>query len=495
MKSWGAAFVLSLCSSTAMAACPSGSTCSLGLPSVATNAALKAAAGGFSQYIQRAGYYAAGDGGDALYYWNSTSSCTDDGGSCIVPNSAPSSGRWILAHAAAHAACPSILIFGGLGDGVTDNSAAFNAALHAYQNPCVYFPSGDYNFLSSIGYTFPVNGQSLMVKGDGKDITELTWPNAVSVGFVIALIGQSNSVQIRDMSISTGQAGADIGIEVNQTVACSAQCASGSGVGSDFTNLVFRGNDGYYEQTHHSISHFWNTGIYIQNASYVNFNNIFVQGKSPLASNPYADTTSGSGVTLAGTGGNPTPVAFNFANNCNFQGLTNGILIGPYTQGVNVSQGVFTGNYSGIGVPPGNSATGISNLAVVNSYFDDQQDILVGSIITAVNVANNLFIATDPHTGNKYGIQTNVQSNGLNITGNTFYGINTGADYGVSLNNTASADITPAVITGNIFSGQLYGAVLGTGTKGNLLASNRYYNNTNNYSDAGTSNQIGVAVP
>lgn len=495
MKFWKIAAVLWLCSSPAWGACPTGFTCVPGLPSVATNAALKAAAGGFTQYIQRAGFYAAGDGGDALYAWNPTSTCADDGGSCIVPNSAPPQGRWLLDHSAAHAGCPSILVFGGIGDGVTDNSAAFNAALHAYLNPCVYFPSGDYNFLSSIGYTFPSNGQSLMIRGDGADITELTWPNAVINAIVIALVGQSNSVHVRDFSISTGQAGTDIGIEVNQTVTCSATCASGSGVGSDFTNLVFRGNDGYYEQAHHAISHFWNTGIYIQNASYFNFNNVFVQGKSPLASNPYADTTSGTGVGLHGTGGNPTPVVFNFGSNCDFQGLSNGILIGPYIEGVNVSQSIFTGNFTGIGVPPGNSTTGISNLVVANSYFDDQQDILVGSIVTAINISNSLFIATDPHTGNKYGVQTTVQSNSTSIVGNSFYGVNGGNDYAVSLNNSTSADITPSIITGNIFSGWLYGVVLGTGVSGALLSTNRYYNNTNNYSDAGTGDQIGVAVP
>jgi hypothetical protein len=66
-----------------------------GMPNGATNAALKAAIGGFTAYIYWSGCYTAGDGGKVLYVWNANSNCTDDGGgSCIAPNSG--AGRLIL---------------------------------------------------------------------------------------------------------------------------------------------------------------------------------------------------------------------------------------------------------------------------------------------------------------------------------------------------------------------------------------------------------------
>lgn len=89
---------------------------------VATNAALKALAGGLYSTVIRTGYAAANDVPAATYTWNAGSSCTDDGGSCIQPNIG--SGRWILtAQQRVHAG-----IFGALGDGSTNDTTALNNA-------------------------------------------------------------------------------------------------------------------------------------------------------------------------------------------------------------------------------------------------------------------------------------------------------------------------------------------------------------------------------
>jgi hypothetical protein len=92
---------------------------------VTTNAGLKALAAGSAPYIQRAGYYAAGNGGAAVYHWDKTAICTDDGGSCIMPSKAPAQGRWLLNQDGA----VSVKVFGAKCDGVTNDTAAFNAAL------------------------------------------------------------------------------------------------------------------------------------------------------------------------------------------------------------------------------------------------------------------------------------------------------------------------------------------------------------------------------
>jgi hypothetical protein len=70
-------------------------------------------------HLPKCGYYAGGDGGDALYAWNGSSTCTDDGGSCIAPNSG--SGRWILNNEGA----VSVKAFGAHCDGSTDRTAKF----------------------------------------------------------------------------------------------------------------------------------------------------------------------------------------------------------------------------------------------------------------------------------------------------------------------------------------------------------------------------------
>jgi hypothetical protein len=112
----------------AFAACPGGSTCLSGVPWTDTNASLKAISTATAAQMTaayRAGYYAAGDGGDAFYTWNAASACTEDGGSCIAPNSG--TGRWILNSNGA----VSVKVFGARCDASTSDLVAFNKALAA----------------------------------------------------------------------------------------------------------------------------------------------------------------------------------------------------------------------------------------------------------------------------------------------------------------------------------------------------------------------------
>lgn len=92
------------------------------LGSVETQAALKALPGGSFTSVTRLGYLAAGDGGQATYTWNAGSSCSDDGGSCIAPNSG--SGRWILPYLPS----ASVAIWGGFAgnDATSQIQAAVN---------------------------------------------------------------------------------------------------------------------------------------------------------------------------------------------------------------------------------------------------------------------------------------------------------------------------------------------------------------------------------
>lgn len=69
------------------------------LTTVNTTAALRVLVGGSSNSVLRLGYFTVGDGGQATYNWNASSTCTDDGGSCIAPNLG--TGRWILSASAA----------------------------------------------------------------------------------------------------------------------------------------------------------------------------------------------------------------------------------------------------------------------------------------------------------------------------------------------------------------------------------------------------------
>lgn len=70
------------------------------------------------------GYYEAGDGGGGLFFYDAAGVGADNKGTVIAPTTG--SGRWLRSYSGA---IISIGWFGAVGDGVTDDAAAINAAL------------------------------------------------------------------------------------------------------------------------------------------------------------------------------------------------------------------------------------------------------------------------------------------------------------------------------------------------------------------------------
>lgn len=86
---------------------------------------LKALAAGVQTYVHVGGYYATGDGGGGLFYWDAALATADNGGNIIQPNSLPASGRWRRTETG----IVSTRQFGAKVDGATNDTTAINNAL------------------------------------------------------------------------------------------------------------------------------------------------------------------------------------------------------------------------------------------------------------------------------------------------------------------------------------------------------------------------------
>lgn len=147
------------------------------------------------------GYYAAGDSGGGLFYWDATSVATDNGGTIIRPTLAVI-GAWIRI---LEFEFLNVKWFGASPTAVTDNAPLFAAAINALpkqgaaQLGAIYVP-GDlpYPFTTSLTISAGAdNGfEALRIFGDVGGVTSnrgtrIRWDGALS-GTVISVLGVTN---------------------------------------------------------------------------------------------------------------------------------------------------------------------------------------------------------------------------------------------------------------------------------------------------------------
>lgn len=364
----------------------------------------------------------------------------------------------------------SILAAGGKGDGVTDNAPAINAILAASGGRAlIVFPPGVFVFNSGISYTFANATGSVTLIGAGSDVTELRWPGN-NIGLTFNYLGAFNSVHIRDMSITTGANNTQTGVVLNQTATSIPNPANSAE--NDFTNVTFRGSDGY------GVNHVWAFGIDIFAVSNINYSGCNFVGNST--------STQGVAVRLRGLNAGCQGVVSNFdKSSFTINGI--GIVYDQWYQGVTAHQCNFTGGPVGIQAPLG--AGGQDQLIVSDCQINcATAGLQLSQPIPGFMITNSLLIM---QVASARGITCSNYTN-FQILGCQFGSPSVLAStLGIYFNVPQGGAICGGVITGNSFVSLTNAIELDASSTNINVQSNRYPNCVTPVLNAGTGNTIG----
>lgn len=156
--------------------------------------------------VSTAGYTTAGDGGGALYRYDSSSTATANDGSVILPTHG--TGRYLLTPTYENV---NVRQFGAKGDGVTDDFVAIsNAISYAKSGGTVYFNAGTYVVSNTITINKP-----LVIQGEGSAFNKTTdispsasFPAGATLFHFTSVLGRS---AIYDISTWMGTSSARLG--------------------------------------------------------------------------------------------------------------------------------------------------------------------------------------------------------------------------------------------------------------------------------------------
>jgi hypothetical protein len=191
---------------------------------VATIAALKALTVR-PAIVQVNGYYAAGDGGGGTFRWNASDTTADNGGTIIIPDSG-GTGRWNRVNTQT----VDVRAFGAVGDGVTVDTSAINAAINSGAKE-ILFTGGTYLINASLA---PLSGQTLRGVGPGGGASFPAAKITCATAEVSLISATSKSgIQVRDLWLHSTVASTTTssnGVALTSCTQCKVQNVRVSGV-------------------------------------------------------------------------------------------------------------------------------------------------------------------------------------------------------------------------------------------------------------------------
>ena len=422
-----------------------------------------------------------GDGGAGDFYFVSGSTATANGGTILTHTG----GRFfrLLPQGGEVDVC----WFGADKLGVTSSVEAFNAALAVSNN--LYVPPGTYTFAGPITYNYPnpASGSqatnfpySLTIRGAGADVTNLKWPSGNAI--TLAMSSQQHSIHMAELTMMTGANGTATAITLTNSYAFFGTFVAQS----DFTNVTFRGADGY------ANANYWADIVKCANVSDINFYGCNFYGTSSQSASVFSNL--GNGVTFSQPGAgcfaagplNTCGTVYQFVN-CNFTFLGTALTYGTNTQSMRVTNCFFGQNGRDLYVPAG--ATTLQDVAVVGCVFFKGafgESFDIDADCPNLIIANNLICVHDGCTAINLSV-----ANNFTIIGNEFIPDNTpnGAVGAIRVAGTIAGSI--GLITGNTFSSVTKNIHLDTTSTGvTVSADNPFTGSATHVDNDGSGNTI-----
>lgn len=156
------------------------------------------------------GFYSPGDGGGGMLVWMGTSAKADNGGTIIVPESAPANGRW------ERGGDIDVRWFGAVGDGAADDRPALLKAIAAAANQRLHIREGRYKIVESLTISTPID--ILMAPGAVIDYSGAPAGAGLGVQRAFEVIGQIAS----PVSVTANVQRADAQVQVTSTATLAA---------------------------------------------------------------------------------------------------------------------------------------------------------------------------------------------------------------------------------------------------------------------------------
>lgn len=350
------------------------------LPNLVTMQAYAAVEG---QFVHLAGRDGWGDGADGLFRFHDADYSAPVAADEVTPGQGD--GGVIVAPASDRSGASGAFVkvfdgqinvkdYGAKGDGVTDDTAAFAAAIKRLQETSdtrLLIPDGRYVISQSLVYNQPALGNSILIEGESQIETQILFTgsgNLLDITLGTAANQISNACVIRNLSLITDSATAGAAIKTSRS-------ASGT------VSPAARFEDVYIYQTGSGV---WTYGIHSIDASETWLVRCYIMlfGDDSTAGLFIDNNLSGQSVFGL------------FLDHCSINGAVNNVRVRGKLETVNITGGLFVGATDCLDFDATGTTSGNPHLTIYGAHINAKRFALITREWRTM-----MFTATDFYSG------------------------------------------------------------------------------------------------